>query len=912
VHRQGGVVSDAGRPEGAPPGPTGPTGRVLAGRFRVERVLGRGGMGEVLLAHDLVLNRQVAVKQLRVDGRKDSAERRAAVLREARRASQVNDRRIAAIHDVLDLGDELLIVMEFVDGETLRARLHEPLAIDEFWDLSRQCVEALAAAHGNGVIHRDVKPENFMITRDREVKILDFGIAWRTPRAAGPAAEAAATETTEINRGPAGTPLYMAPEAHYGGRIDERTDIFSLGAVFYEMLTARHPFAGDTSEHVLERIMHTTPTPALELNPAVTSELSGVIDRMLARDPAGRFASCADVRRALLMAKRASGEQLSSEETLALGTAVAPSRGSRASAAHRSRVRTWAIAAVAVAVAAAIVWQVIAAPRLPAQRRLAVLLPVTPGASDDFSAYALGTTELLANRLMRHQDHAGFQTSTFAESYDEKLASAADARKAYGANLALRPTLEQRENRLHARLELLEPKRERVLGSRTIDVPVSEPFAFADSLYHAAVALLDLPMRSQTTQADVGIRGPGTLRFLLQGMGRRRAAGTVEARQRALEDFETAYRTEPEPAAPRAWLASAQISLYNATKDTTWLVRAEASAREAVSLDSTRSESHRTLAAALAAQKRQGEALEQYRLAATLDPTDDEAWHMWGRSWQRLGHVDEECGVYQAAIARRPHCFRPRWWLAASEFNRGHIPEAVVAYREMIRAAPEFATGYASLGGMLLLQGAYDSAIDTLRLSLGIRPSAVAYGNLGTAYFNSGRLAQAVEAYNQAFQFGEADYVQWMNLGDAYFWLRNRPDQARDAYRQAVRLGREQIAARAQRGSAPDPMIPALLSTVFPKLGEPDSARVMMRQALALDSLNSRVQYESALTQWQLGSRDTAIVMLRRAVAGGYPIVWIRDSPVHRDWHSEPGFQSLIASAVPAVTTPSPGRGGTR
>jgi tetratricopeptide (TPR) repeat protein len=248
--------------------------------------------------------------------------------------------------------------------------------------------------------------------------------------------------------------------------------------------------------------------------------------------------------------------------------------------------------------------------------------------------------------------------------------------------------------------------------------------------------------------------------------------------------------------------------------------------------------------------------------------------------------------------------------LAGWEFGNRHLPEAIVAYREMIRTAPDFATGYASLGGVLLLRGDYASAIDTLRIAIGLRPDATAYSNLGTAYFNSGRLTQAVEAYNQAFQFGEADYALWMNLGDAYYWLRDRPDQARDAYRQAIRLGREQIAARAQRGSAPDPIIPALLSTVFPKLGEPDSARTMLEAALALDSLNSRVQYQAALTHWQLGAHDLAIDWARRAVAGGYPVVWLRDSPVHRDWQGDPAFQALVASATPAASTGSPGTGG--
>ncbi len=351
----------------------GSPGRVLLGRFRVESVLGRGGMGEVLLAHDTLLQRRVALKHLRTDGAQ-GADRRGALLKEARRASQVSDRRIAAIHDVLDLGDDLLLVMEYVDGQTLRERLREPFPLDTFWELSSQCVGALGAAHARGVIHRDIKPENLMLTREHEIKILDFGIALRSDRSAGAVTSDGTTHTIEGSRAPAGTPQYMAPEAHYGGRIDERTDIFSLGAVFYEMLTANHPFAGGAYESVLDQIMNAVPAPAHQMNPVVPLALSRVVDKMLARDPAKRYASCDEVATALAAARE--------------GTTAAATPGATEAAPRRvsdtprrqvlSRNVVSVLTLVAIAVAAALAWRTFSARRLPSERNARCSCPSPP------------------------------------------------------------------------------------------------------------------------------------------------------------------------------------------------------------------------------------------------------------------------------------------------------------------------------------------------------------------------------------------------------------------------------------------------------------------------------------------------------------------------------------------------------
>ena len=881
------------------PDDTRSAGPLILGRFRVERVLGRGGMGEVLLARDTLLHRRVAIKRLRPEDAKD-ADRRRAVLSEARRASQINDRRIASIYDVLEADDDVLIVMEYVEGATLRERMTGPIPLAEFRDLSTQCLEALAAAHAHGVIHRDIKPENLMLAGDGQIKILDFGIARRTGTPGTAAATMTMTATVE-RHAVAGTPQYMAPEAHYGGVIDERTDLFSLGVVFYELLTGVQPFDGPSLDVVFQRVMTATPPPVAEVRPEVGRPLSDTIASMMAKDPAHRPGSCREVLEALA------------------GTRSTPPGTAAIEPAARARPR-WrrAVAAVALAAAVLAAGVMLAGPgrlwpggSLPAERNLAVLAPATPGASDDFASFALGAVELLSGRLQRHQSQPGFQLASFREGVDEKLTSATDAHKVLGTNLVLTSSLEQRSDVFRARLDLWDAARDRIIRSRTIEVSTSRPFELLDRMYSETAAMVGLTPRLTGASAEIGVRGTGTLRFVVQGIGRMRRAQTEPEARRAVEDLELACRTEPEAAAARAWLASAQLKTYLVGDDRAWLERAEASAREAIALDSARAEPHRVLGSIMAEAKNAPASLAELVRVCALNPNDDDACYRLGRTHGRIGEPERERDTYLATIARRPHCWQPYWWLATWHFRQGHVEEAIRAYQEMIHRAPDLYRGYESLGGLLVLHGDYSRAIDSLHHSIALRPTKIAFDNLGTAYFNTGRFADAIAAYNQSFQFGFANYGSWLNLGDAYYWLRNRQDQAAEAYAQGIRLGREENRTRAQEGRTFDVMIPANLATVFPKLGRPDSARVYLHRALDADSTNTMVMYCAALTCWQLEEKDRAIKWLVKAVRGGYPAGWLRDSPIFREWRDQEGFRALIASAGPAQTPP-PAEGGRR
>ena len=252
------------------------------GRYQVLAALGAGGMGEVFLAHDTRLNRRVALKLLRTKDTLDP-DRLRRFVQEARTASALTHPNIAVVYDVGEQDGSHFIAMEHVEGRSLAEQLHAgPLSPRDVVTLGSQIAEALQAAHAIGIVHRDVKPSNVMITAAAQAKVLDFGLAkFVTDAPIDPEGETRLSST-----GPhvvMGTAAYMSPEQSIGAVVDHRSDLFSLGVLLYEAVTGRMPFKGTTAFDTLDRIRHAEPESIRTLNPQIPDELDHIIRKCLAR-----------------------------------------------------------------------------------------------------------------------------------------------------------------------------------------------------------------------------------------------------------------------------------------------------------------------------------------------------------------------------------------------------------------------------------------------------------------------------------------------------------------------------------------------------------------------------------------------------------------------------------------------------
>jgi serine/threonine-protein kinase len=240
-------------------------------------------MGEVYCAEDTKLQRRVALK--RVGGKlRSDPEARRRFLHEALRTSALTSDHIAGVYDLMEDFGEIFLVMEYVEGQTLRHRLRQALTLEQFLAIALQCAQGLATAHEGGVLHCDIKPENIMLTASGQVKILDFGLAKHLPRSDQ-------SSTLDGAGGIAGTLAYMAPEVLQEKGHDARADLYALGVVFYEALAGHHPFDAGTFVATVDRILHEQPIPLAIFNPNVPSALEMIVAKMMAKDPALRYPS---------------------------------------------------------------------------------------------------------------------------------------------------------------------------------------------------------------------------------------------------------------------------------------------------------------------------------------------------------------------------------------------------------------------------------------------------------------------------------------------------------------------------------------------------------------------------------------------------------------------------------------------
>jgi serine/threonine protein kinase/tetratricopeptide (TPR) repeat protein len=747
------------------------------GPYEIVSPLGQGGMGEVYRAHDPRLGRDVAIKVLpaNVASDPDSRER---FEREAKAISQLSHPHICTLYDIGEHGGQHFLVMELLEGQTLRDQISgKSLPIDQFFELAIQIADALDAAHTSGIIHRDIKPANIFVTRRGQAKILDFGLAklalQRGAVTGGAAMSVLPTRTGDEHLTDPGTALgtvaYMSPEQARGIEVDARSDLFSFGAVLYEMATGRPAFSGRTTAVLFDEVLNRAPTVPGQLNPALPPELGRIITKCLEKSRDLRCQSASELRADLMRAKRDLDSGRSDNARRTEATTPRPRAPARPDASRRSRATARSTEGPIDSVA--------------------VLPFVNASGNPDSEYLSDGIGDTLINTLSQ-LDGLRVVPRTLVARYKGQ---SPDPRKV-GRDLKVRALVtgrvSHRGDALSIQAELVDVRKISQLWGEHYTRKLADVLAVEEEISRAIAEKL----RVRLTRDD-------------ENRLRRQRAGNVHAYQlylkgryeftrsgddglkKATAYFEQATAHDPSYALAYAGLARVYISrsLLGYLTPAEALPKAVAAAKKAIELDDGVAEAHARLGFTSLMQDwnwRQSE--QEFQRALALDPNND------------LAHVDYgvmlvTCGRFDEAIAeaRRAQELDPVSPLVATGLGfflvaAHRYDEGIEQIENALALEPDFVPAHIHLARAYRLRGLHDRAMAESH-KLTELASSIGQADCAASYAASGRKTEALRVLNELMARSERSrlrgfflalvYASLHDTEQTFVWLENAYEQ---------------------------------------------------------------------------------------------------------------------------------------
>jgi len=684
------------------------------GPYLVLEFLRKGGMGEVYKARDMRLDRTVAIKFLpRALAADPTAVER--FQREVRAASSLNHPRICTVHDVGEFHGRPFLVMEFLEGQSLRDRIAGgPLPIAELMDLAVQICDALKAAHAKGIVHRDIKPGNIFITAGGQIKILDFGLAKRSGEAravaeatvSAPDEQTAATATRITITRPgsiAGTLAYLSPEQARSEEVDSRTDIYSLGVVLYQMATGRPTFRAETSEELIGAILHQTPIKPSVLNPPVPASLERIILKALEKEPTARYQSVADLLADL--------EKITSSRSLAV-------------------------------------------------------LPFANLSGDPAQEYfADGMTEALLTELGKISALRVISRQSMMR-YEGTKKSVPQIARELMVDAVVEGSVLRVGDRVRVSVQLIEAAPEGHLWANSYDREVRDVLTLHGEMARTVAREIRVTLTPEEESRLAGARAvnPAVNEAYFRGryfLNRR----TKENLDRALADFQHAIELDPEFAPAYAALSEVYFSLvmYDFAHSKELLAKSQQASLQALELDDSLSAAHYTLAIHRLASWDWLGAEAQARRAIEVNPSNASA-HCWYSDLLVFqGRMTEAKAEIQRAQELNPFSVEIYMAATARLYYERRYDEFIERCQEWVQRDPSLEWNcHHGLGAAYVQMGRHEQAIAELREAL---KSSTIYAHTATELANA--LAVAGHREEAMKLLDTVEYVPWKTMGAA-------------------------------------------------------------------------------------------------------------------------------------------------
>ena len=776
-----------------------PMNRARLGQYKIEKLLGAGGMGRVYLATDR-MGRQVALKLL---ARHHDQDKRylARFAQEAQTVLTLNHPNIVTIYDIGEVEGASYIASELIEGESLRHCLAGEINQGDILEIAIQIANALVVAHEKGIVHRDIKPENVMIRADGYVKVLDFGIAKLTADFAGPVSEDAPTRMkVETGEGVIiGTAFYMSPEQAKGTPIDARTDLWSLGAVLYEMITRHIPFAGETPAETISLILQREPAPLGRYANGVSAELERIVSKALTKKREERYQTArdflidlrnlklklevdaeidrtgpADLHTASSLASRQSAPATISQSAEATSPAGAQGTSSAAyivSGIKRHRLAVLLAVGVMIVVGLGLWLSWRSRSAEISIESIAVLPFQNSGADSDAEYLSDGLSESLIYRLST-LPNLKVSPSSSVFRYKGREMEPVKVGQELGVDAVLSGRIVQRGENLTISAELLDVRNNRLLWGEKYDRKMSELLATQREIAREIVDKLKVKVGGPGTElAKHYTENNEAYQLYLKGRfywNKR----TGEALKKATDYFNQAIQKDPGFALAFAGLADCYLLPTNPQPPIEKMPKAKAAALRALELDETLAEAHTSLARVLATYEWDWAGAEkEYKRAIELDP-NYAIGHQWYSGYlEVMGRNSEMMVERKRAQELDPVSLTTNFAQGLTLYFARNYDQAIEQFQKTLELDPNFPAVSVFLPAAYEQEGKIDQAIAAFQKDLNQKGSvekSLNMAGLARVYARAGRKPEALAMLNELKQKSQQEYVPACGIALVY------------------------------------------------------------------------------------------------------------------------------------------------
>ena len=698
------------------------------GSYEILSPLGSGGMGEVYLAKDKKLERHVALKVLPEALSQDS-NRLERFVREAKAASAIDHPNVAHIYEIGEAEGIRFLAMQYVEGQTLAARSADsPLETKEILELGVQVADALDAAHAKGIVHRDIKPGNLMVTERGQWKVLDFGLAKIAPSREMAKDSDAPTEAKTTPGMVMGTVQYMSPEQALAEDVDGRSDLFSLGVVLYELAAGRLPFDAGSATATIDRILHGEPDAIARFNYTMPAELERIIRKCLEKEPERRYQAARELLVDLKNLKRDSES------------------GTRPAAVPSTRHRRSApvLAGVAGLVVAALVAVAVVVSRDTTERveSVAVLPFVSTGGDEDMVYLSEGIAEGIISSLSRHPDLKVIsRNSSFR--YRASDVDIATVGRELSVEAVLLGRMVQRGDDLSVSAELVRTRDASQIWGEQFVRKVSDVFALQQELANEITGALRLELAGDPTrQATLSTEAVAAYMKGRYFWNRR----SEEGFEQSIVHFREAIEREPGYAMALVGLADAYAlsGLYNYMPPKEAFPEARRFAERALDINERVGEAHASLGfIALFYDWDSSECKRALERAIELNPGYATAHQWYSNCFLATGELERSLETVPRAVELDPVSLIINAELGIRLLHATGADEGIAQSERVIQMDPSFAFAYVNIGDAYVIKGMYPEAIEAFKKGVELGSPQDALGFLGYAYAQSGRQDEA-------------------------------------------------------------------------------------------------------------------------------------------------------------------------